>query len=313
MMSAIGHKCLCLFILALLLYAGAPGDDRAGDANRNAAHRALTSLAEAINARDSKAVSERFTPGGEFVDGGGNVFQGRDAIASEFSELFARNPKTAMELAADEIRELSPGLLTVKGAATINAKELAEPIRIEFAALLVKLNDGSWLLASVRSEGEQARRSPHARLQQLTWLLGDWVDESRESTMQTSTRWSDDGNFLLTDFTVRAGGRKALAGTQRIGWDAALEKFKSWVFDTDGGHTEGIWTQLGDRWIVKATGVRPSGEAFSATQIFEPAGADAYLFSSVDRIVGDQAQPDFTAHVVRRPPEPERAPKTAGK
>ena len=105
-----------------------------------------------------------------------------------------------------------------------------ESVIVDFAALLVKQADGRWLLASIRSDGERSLRTPHARLKVLEWLIGEWVDESDESTMHSKTRWSDDGHFIITDFTIRVVGRKVMNITQRIGWDGSLEKFKSWVF-----------------------------------------------------------------------------------
>ena len=77
------------------------------------------------------------------------------------------------------------------------------------------------------------------------------------------------GQVLEREFSIQAAGRKVMSGTQRIGWDGSLEKFKSWVFDTEGGFAEGIWTEIEDRWVVKATGVRPDGDACSATHTYE--------------------------------------------
>jgi len=62
---------------------------------------------------------------------------------------------------------------------------------------------------------------------------------------------------------------------------------------------------------VKATGVRPDGDACSATHTYELAGADSYLFTVTDRIIGDEVAPDFTAKVVRKPPEPDKAATAA--
>ncbi len=222
-----------------------------------------------------------------------------------------------IEIAADDIREISPGVLSVDCTATFSATEgkpaagRKETVTVDFAGLVVKQADGNWLLASIRSEGERSLRSPHARLKALEWMIGEWVDESDESTMHTNTRWSDDGHFILTDFSIYVARHKVMNGTQRIGWDGSLEKFKSWVFDSEGGHAEGIWTEIDDRWIVKSTGVRPDGDVCSATQAYERKGSDSYLFTVTDRIVGDETAPDFSSHVVRKPPEPEKASAAA--
>lgn len=298
-------KVFCSGLLVLLCCSGAPSDDKVPDKSMDAAKKLLAALAKAYNASDAKAIGEQFTPGGEFVDGDDNVFQGREAIIREFAALFENNPKGAVELAVDDVREISPGVLAVDCTGTFPGGEGAEPTEVDLSALVVKQADGRWLLASVRSEGETSVRTPHTRLKQLEWLIGEWLDESDESTMHTTTRWSDDGNFILTDFTIRVAGRSVMTGTQRIGWDASLEKFKSWVFDSEGGHAEGIWTELDDRWVVKATGVNPEGDACSATHTYEQSGPDAFRFMVTDRIVGDDSEPDFIAKVVRKPPDPE--------
>ena len=304
-------KLVCACALVLFCYCAAPGDDKKPDPNTDAANKALAALSKAFNAHDAKAIGELFTPTGEFVSGDDDVFAGREAITKEFAALFEEKPKNSVELAAEDVREISPGILTIECVASFPAGENSEATEVDFVALLVKQAKGGWLFASIRSEGERSLRGPHAHLKRLEWLIGEWIDESDESTMHSTTRWSEDGNFILTDFTIRVAGRKAMTGTQRIGWDGSLEKFKSWVFNSEGGHSEGIWTELDDRWVVRATGVSADGDASSATHTYEQNGTDSYVFTVTDRIEGDEAQPDFTATVVRKPPEPEKNAKTA--
>jgi uncharacterized protein (TIGR02246 family) len=298
-------------LLVPVFCSGAPSDDKPPDQNSESVGKAFASLAAAYNTHDAQALAKQFTPKGEFIDAEGNVFGSRETIAREFSALFEIDPRSAIELAAEEIREISPGILSVDSVATLSGAKESEPSTIDFAGLLVRQTDGRWLFASIRSEGERSLGTPHARLKELEWLIGDWVDESDESTMRTSTRWSTDGNFILTSFAIQVAGRKVMSGTQRIGWDGSLEKFRSWVFDSEGGHGEGIWTAIDDRWIVKSTGVRPDGDACSATHTYVQKGPDAFLFSVTNRIVGDDAHPDFTSHVVRKPPDPAAASNAA--
>ena len=347
-------RILCASLLVLLFCSGAPSDDKrpAKQPDKNAAkqtakqpgknaakqadkqapdkqpdaqpdknvetvNKALAAMAKALNARDPKAIAEQFTPKGEFIDADDNVFDSHEAIAGEFKVLFEVNPKkNSVELTFDEIREISPGILSIDCTATFSDTEGKdddkETTDVDFSALLVKQANGGWLFASIRSEGEGNALTPHAHLARLEWLIGEWVDESDESTLQKTTRWSENGNFIISDFTIRVAGRKVMNGTQRIGWDGSLEKFKSWVFDSEGGHAEGIWTAIDDSWVVKMTGVRPDGDACSANHIYEPMGADAYLFSVTDCIIGDETAPDFTEKVVRKPPEPEKSTAATG-
>src|SRR6185437_4219599 len=111
-------KSLCALMLVLVFCAGVPGDDKAPDdkapdENAETVSKALSSLAEAYNARDSKTIAELFTPNGEFIDADGNVFDNHEAIASEFAALFEINPQNTIELGAEEIREITPGVLSV--------------------------------------------------------------------------------------------------------------------------------------------------------------------------------------------------------
>jgi uncharacterized protein (TIGR02246 family) len=302
---------LCACLLVLGVCTGASSDDQPSDNNAGTVSKAFASLAASYNARDPKALADQFAPKAEFVDAEGNVFEGRDAIAREFTALFDVNPRNELALAATAIREISPGILSSDGVATFAALKGSDPATVDFTAVLVAQADGRWLLGSIRSKGERSVRSAHTRLKQLEWLIGDWVDESNESTMHMSTRWSDDANFLVTRFRIQVAGRNVMSGIERIGWDASLEKFRSWVFDSQGGHASGIWTNLDDRWIVKSTGVSSDGDVCSATHTYERKGEGAFLFSVTERIEGDETPPDFTSNVVRKPPEPQAGPKPA--
>ncbi|MBI3863720.1 MAG: SgcJ/EcaC family oxidoreductase, partial [Planctomycetia bacterium] len=208
-------KFLCAVLLVLVFCSGAPSDDKQPDKNAETVNKALSALAKACNAREPKAIAELFTPKGEFIDADANVFDSHEAIAGEFAALFEVNPKkNSVTIAAEEIREISPGILSVDCVATFSdaegADEDKETVDVDFSALLVRQANGSWLFASIRSEGEGNVRTPHARLKRLEWLIGEWVDESDDSTMHTTTRWSEDGNFIVTEFTIRVAGRKAM-------------------------------------------------------------------------------------------------------
>src|SRR5262245_5678376 len=100
-------KLLCACVLVLLFCPGARGDDKASDKNAEVVEKALAALNAAFNAHDAKAIGELFTPGGEFISGDDDVFQGREAITKEFAALFENKPKSKVELTAEDIREIS--------------------------------------------------------------------------------------------------------------------------------------------------------------------------------------------------------------
>ena len=106
-----------------------------------------------------------------------------------------------------------------------------------YTVLFVK-RDGRWLISSVREEPDPLV-SPHDRLKDLEWMVGDWVDEGPDSEVRLNCRWSEDGNFLIRSFTVKQQGKPVMTVSQRIGWDPLARQIRSWEFDSEGGFGEG--------------------------------------------------------------------------
>ena len=124
--------------------------------------------------------------------------------------------------------------------------------------------------------------------------------------MHTSSRWSKNKNYILRDFTLRLGQRPVMSGSQRIGWDPDRQQIRSWVFDTDGGRAEGLWSKDDNRWIIRATGVLHDGTKGSATNIITKLDEDTFTWRSINRVVGGEATPDIDEiKVIRRPPKAE--------
>src|SRR5262245_33125348 len=62
----------------------------------------------AFNHGDARAVAALWTPDGEYVDEGGNVTKGREAIAKAYAAFFKEHPKAQMGVSIHSIRFLSP-------------------------------------------------------------------------------------------------------------------------------------------------------------------------------------------------------------
>ena len=93
----------------------------------------------------------------------------------------------------------------------------------------------------------------------LTVVHADVLRESDDAIVSTTCKWADGGHFLVRDFSIQTKGKAVLSGTQRIGWDPLKKQFKTWIFDSEGGHAEGYWTRNGDQWTIKLEGVRQDG------------------------------------------------------
>jgi hypothetical protein len=83
------------------------------------------------------------------------------------------------------------------------------------------------------------------------------------------------------------------------------KKIRSWVFDSEGGFCEGIWTREGNQWIVKMTGVTHDGKIASSTNITTRVSKDRMTWQQRDRIVGGEKTPDIAeTPITRQPPAP---------
>jgi uncharacterized protein (TIGR02246 family) len=299
----------------------APAQPAGRAADEKAIREAGAAFVHAYNAGDARAATALFTPDAEVVSEDGQVIQGQDDIARLFAMTFESHPGETLEIDDIAIRFLRPDVAKEEGRARIRHSE-GKPAHEETAAqtasagagggrtqasrytVLYVRQDGRWLQSSVREHPDR-ERTPHERLEELQWLLGDWVDEGHGSVVRSITKWSDDGNYLLRDVTIHVAGKPALAVHQRIGWDPLTRQITSWVFDSEGGHGTGLWSRDGQRWVVKASGVLRDGRTATASQIYTVANPLQVRWKSVDRTIGDQLQPDDVEFVmVRQPPRP---------
>ena len=169
--------------------------------------------------------------------------------------------------------------------------------------LVFTQQDGAWLIATSRDVPAESELSPHQHLQPLAWMVGDWVDEGGESLIQIHCDWAKDQNYLLVEYLVKREGQEELSSQQRLGWDPVQEQVRSWVFDTDGGFGEGLWTKVGETWIVKSSAVMPDGTTGSATFVIEPQGKDRFIMRGLDRVLGDEVREDVEMTIVKKPPQ----------
>jgi uncharacterized protein (TIGR02246 family) len=294
---------------------------RAGD--EKAIRAVAAAFVRAYNAADTRALSELFTEDAEVINEDGQVTRGREAITGLFAWTFEEFPGERIEIDEQSIRFLGPEVAEEEGRTRIlpstAPRELATertnrpvvwsgvPHTSRYTVLYVRQN-GRWLQSSVHEFADMAV-TPHQRLEPLGWLLGEWVDEGSAAVVHSNTRWSDDGNFLLREFTIQIAGKGALRGTQRIGWDRQTQQITSWMFDSEGGHGVGLWAHDGDRWVIKVSDVLHDGRTATATEIYSVVNPHTVRWKSVDRTLGEHVEPDTPEFMmVRRPPTPALSP-----
>ena len=144
----------------------------------------LASFVEAFNAKDAKAIGDLFTPDAEIEDEDGEITRGRDAIVERFTGTFAEKNVGTLAVAADSLRFLGADLAIEEGTATLSTGPDAPPLTNRYSVIYAR-QGGRWLHARIRDEPSE-EVTPHERLLELEWMLGEWVNESDEGVVFTT-------------------------------------------------------------------------------------------------------------------------------
>jgi uncharacterized protein (TIGR02246 family) len=273
----------------------------------------------AFNANEAEPLAALFTDDAQIVDEHGQTFVGREAIRKRFAQSFKNPGGAVLSIRVDTIRFLGPDLALERGIATIGPAEPPDaPGETGPYTVVHVKRGGKWLQASVEDHSPAPPVEPETnteRLKELEWLLGDWVNESPAAVVMTSCRWDESKNFLLQQYTIQTAGKPVIRGTQRIGWDPARKRVRSWSFDSDGGFGEGFWSRDAEgRWVVRASGTRRDGQTVESTRVITPLDSHRIRWESVFRSQEGEALPDVDAFVmVRKPPPPSAAAPAAAK
>lgn len=275
-------------------------------ANEEAAVRsAIDSYVDAYNRGDVEAVLAHWADDAEYLLSSGERVQGRDALRAVFAESLAEGNRATITVANPHVRILSDTVATEEGAATLTRPGEA-PEETSYLAIYVKQGN-AWKLTTVReTEVQPVSLSPAAeQLQQLAWLIGEWKDVSEESTVSISIRWSGNNAFLVYTFKAEAPGTEPLEGTQIIGWDPVQEVIRSWMFDSDGGFGEGVWTRDNDRWVVAFEQTLPDGGHAAATNVYTLTDENSFTWHAFQRTLNGETLPNLhDISIVRVQPEP---------
>ena len=264
--------------------------------------KAAKQFVEAYNNHDSKTIASLFSKDAEIVERDGTRFVGREDIESAFAGMFKESPKAKISLSVDSLRFVTPNVAVEEGLSTSFADGETATVESTYRVAHVK-RGGKWLIAGARTIDDNVL-SAYEYLRDLEWMVGDWVDEGSDSVVTTSVSWAPKRAFLLREFTVKVGGQSVLSGTQRIGWDSRKQQFRSWAFDSEGGYVEGLWTRVGDGYVIRSSGYLLDGTAVSGTTRVDRENNDRFSWSMFNRLRGDEIMPDVTLTIVRTPPGP---------
>jgi len=266
----------------------AKGPDRAAD--KQAIDKLAKDFIQAFNDRDAAAVAANYTEEGEYIRNDGEPIRGRAEIQKGYADFFKTlKGKPKLEIQLDGLRFPSADSAVVEVTLRLKNEE-GEEIASSWRNSFLVREGGQWKVAMVqewdRDEGLDVG------LDELEWLIGTWHVASKEREVTTVYEWDENKAFIRGKYTVKSGAKVVESGTQMIGKDNAAGAIHSWVFSSDGGFGDGLWTREGKKWSVDVSGVTPDGRELTATAIYIRVDANTYTWQSVDQAVNGEPIPD---------------------
>lgn len=266
-------------------------DDRQAAAEM-AIRKAVEAYVAAFNKGDAKALAALWAPEAVYTNPLTNEdVVGREAIEGQFAGIFEGAKGARLESTTLSIGFVSPNVAVEQGLAKVILADQV-PEESQYSAVYVK-RDGQWLLDRVTEEVVPVVVSHYEHLKALEWMVGSWVDQDEEATVITECNWTRNNNFLTRSFTVQVGDQINMAGMQIIGWDPAEKRIRSWVFDSDGGFGQALWTKNDNSWHIQQTGVLPDGRKSSVVNIITYVNDNTCTLQSVNRTVDGELLPNI--------------------
>jgi uncharacterized protein (TIGR02246 family) len=275
-------------------------DEQARAQDEQAIRAAAQQYVEALDRGDAQMLTTLWLPDGDIVDASGQVTPARDVIAQEAktrqsAEKEGAGDKREVKLHDSTIRFLTDDVAIEDG--TVDVTPPNQPVqRGRFTAIWVR-GGGQWRLATLR----EARLAGSATddLGALDAMVGRWSGQAGKAKFDLAVRWSEKHAFLERKLIVTQDDHVVLDASQRIGIDPLDGQIKSWMHDSQGGHSESVWTRHGDAWIVQGTGVTPDGRRSVSSNTYTFAGPDTLVWKSTGSYSGGRKVPDFEIKLTR--------------
>jgi len=281
----IGWRFFALILAIVAAPAFASADELAAIRERVASYQT------AYNQHDAKAVAEHWSEDAEYIRESGDRVRGRAAIQKVFEKLFAEDPELQLNVTVTNVRLVSPDVAVEDGKAEVSGEQ-GPVLESTYTAVNVKKN-GVWYVDSIRETDLPAPPSNYERLKELSWMIGEWTSKEGDAVVKAKCDWAKNKNFITRSFSITIKDKLEISGTQVIGWDAPTGKIKSWMFDSDGGVAEGVWTRKGNSWSVNTAASMPDGSKGSAVHVMTYLDDTSFTWHTVNRELDGEILPNI--------------------
>jgi uncharacterized protein (TIGR02246 family) len=271
----------------------AVAEDRPAD--REVIAKLAQEFREAFEKGDAKALAAYYTEQCEYYDDTtGEVFRGRAEVEKAYADLFKNRPGRKVVVQSKSLRFLGRDTAIQEGLVRIQSVGSEMPVSTRYSVICAR-EDGQWKIALEREWGVN-----EDKLDDLSWLIGEWTARTKDRELHMSFRWNDKKTLIVDKFTVKEGGKISSSGTQRIGVDAKSGLIRSWLVDQNGSRGQSFWIRDGNSWLLDSAGTLANGAETSSMNIISRIDDDAFTWRSVDRRIGsDELPPTDPIKVVR--------------
>jgi uncharacterized protein (TIGR02246 family) len=258
----------------------------------------------AFNKGNARAVAAFWTEDATYVDQVGHEHNGREAIEKLYEKVFAARKGGKLTIHVTASKMVAPEVLLNDGYTEVTPADGGPGTTARFSAVLVK-KDGEWYLQKVHdSEASPPSNADH--LEELEWLIGEWTGESAKGESGTAAfHWTENENFIISEFATTLNGTPVYGGTQWIGWDAIDKRIRSWSFYSGGGFGEAVWTKDGKKWSIATTARTAAGQKVSATNVVTRTDDDHMTWQMTRLTVDGKSLPDPNPVKMKRVNRPE--------
>jgi uncharacterized protein (TIGR02246 family) len=260
------------------------------EADKQAIDKLIKEQIQSFNIRDAAAVTANWTTDAEYIRNDGEPVRGRAEIQKGYAEFFKTlkgKPTAAVQV--DNLR--FPAADMAVSEVTLRLKnEEGELIGSSWRNTVLAREDGHWKVALVQEWDRD--NALDDGLKDLEWLIGSWRMDSQDREMTTTYEWDENKKFIRGKFSDKHGGQVVESGTQMIGQDKANGGIRSWVFQSQGGFGDGLWTRDGKKWTIDFEGATPDGKKLTASVIYNRVDGDTFTWQSVQQTVDGEPIPD---------------------
>ncbi len=286
-------KTTILYCCAIALASAAPTWLYADQAEDEAAIReSVATYVDAFNKGDAKAIAAQWSPSAVYTNPmTGDEVTGRSAIEQQMVDIFKNAGSTKIEVDVNSIEFLSPSVAIEEGTARV-LRPGEEPDVTIYSCVHVK-SDGKWLVDRMTEEAEPVFRSNYQHLKDLEWMIGTWVDQDGSATIETTSQWSKNQNFIARKFSASVDGVADLSGVQIMGWDPVAQNIRSWVFDSDGGFGSSTWKKKGNSWVINSSATLADGRKASAIKTLTVVDESTITWQASGRSIDGELLPNI--------------------